>query len=275
MDLDCRGEKIRVTCTLFCYHVAMQMNDPDLGFPGLSLVMADPMFLVVDKPAGLPSVPLKQQGADIPTLLGCVGRLYPEVLSVQDIRPWEGGVVHRLDTATSGLVVVARTSIAWALLIASQKAGLFQKEYEAFSAGIGMAVPGFPPYTGKELGHGDVVTIGCQFRPWGVGRTAVRPLARDAGPDVQRKAAPAWYLTTVVQSQLAQRDGVSGMLCRCRITEGFRHQIRCHLAWAGWPLYGDVLYGGKEAEHLYLRAQSIRFPHPADASIVEVTIDTI
>ncbi len=59
----------------------------------------------------------------------------------------KGGVVHRLDTATSGLVVIARTKEAYASLQAIQKADLFIKEYQALSQSYKPTLlPGFPPY---------------------------------------------------------------------------------------------------------------------------------
>ena len=65
-------------------------------------------FLIADKPHGIPTVPLKGQNPD-GTLLGMVSVQYPEVLNVCGKNPWEGGTCHRLDTATAGLVVFART----------------------------------------------------------------------------------------------------------------------------------------------------------------------
>jgi 23S rRNA pseudouridine1911/1915/1917 synthase len=52
---------------------------------------------------------------------------------------------------------------------------------------------------------------------------------------------------------------------RLRICRGFRHQIRCHLAWLGFPLVNDALYGGisrPEYPGLALLARAIAFPDP-------------
>lgn len=53
-------------------------------------------------------------------------------------------------------------------------------------------------------------------------------------------------------------------LLKIRIKTGRRHQIRAHLAALGHPILGDVLYGGPEADRLYLHASRLRFPHPQD-----------
>lgn len=242
------------------------------------VIAEEPSFLVVDKPAGIPTVPLKQDPPDKETLLSLVARDYPEIYTVQDQKPWEGGVIHRLDTATSGLTVIARTPQAWMFLKAAQQAGLFMKDYKAYSAGPDTSVPpleGFPayPYDNPASLGGCVVRIGCLFRPWGDGRKSVRPVCRDASETILKKASPTWYVTEICYMG---DDEFNGRPCKsfsCRISAGFRHQIRCQLAWAGWPLVGDSLYGGIPADRLGLRAYSIRFPHPQDSSMVEFHVD--
>jgi 23S rRNA pseudouridine1911/1915/1917 synthase len=67
-------------------------------------------------------------------------------------------------------------------------------------------------------------------------------------------------------------------LFRLRIYRGFRHQIRCHLAWMGYPLLNDALYGGRicpDYPGLALRAQSISFPDPVTGEIREYTLPPI
>ncbi|MDY4609222.1 MAG: RNA pseudouridine synthase [Sphaerochaetaceae bacterium] len=258
----------------------MNVSVQDVGLDALEpvIIAEEPSFLVVDKPAGLPTVPLKQDPPGKPTLLGEVAKEYPEILSVQDQRPWEGGMIHRLDTATSGLVVIARTPMAWMLLRASQRAGLYTKDYKAYSAGVNEALSsleGFPayPYDDPARLGGCVVRIGCLFRPWGDGRKAVRPVCKDASETLLKKASPTWYMTEVCYMGDDEVDGRSCKVFSCRINAGFRHQIRCQLAWAGWPLTGDALYGGVPSCRLGLRAYSIRFPHPENAGAVEFRVE--
>jgi 23S rRNA pseudouridine1911/1915/1917 synthase len=56
------------------------------------------------------------------------------------------------------------------------------------------------------------------------------------------------------------------VLCRARILRGFRHQIRCHLAWLGFPILHDSLYGGAGEGVLALRACSLSFDDPLDGA---------
>lgn len=239
------------------------------------IVHEDPAFLVVDKPAKLPTVPLKDDPSGKETLLGLVGSKYPEVLSVAGKNPWEGGVVHRLDTATSGLVVLARTSEAYASLMAIQKAELFIKEYKAVSSRCQVpALPGFPqyPYEDPFACKGKEVSIGSLFRRYGEHQQQVRPVCPDSPKHLLEKTSGTWYLTKVSYSgQTAQ----GAQEFTCRISSGFRHQVRVHLAWSGWPLDGDAVYQGAEQEALALRAVAVLFPHPLYSEPQEFRIDTI
>jgi 23S rRNA pseudouridine1911/1915/1917 synthase len=56
---------------------------------------------------------------------------------------------------------------------------------------------------------------------------------------------------------------------RLEISRGFRHQIRCHLAWLGFPLLGDLLYGGPPGDSpgLALLAEEISFPDPLTGEV--------
>ncbi|MFA7168381.1 MAG: pseudouridine synthase, partial [Sphaerochaetaceae bacterium] len=72
-----------------------------------SIVAESRDWLVADKPSGLPTVPLKSDAPEKDTLLSRVAKEYPEILDIGR-NPWEGGVIHRLDTLTSGLVLIAR-----------------------------------------------------------------------------------------------------------------------------------------------------------------------
>ncbi|MDD3903413.1 MAG: pseudouridine synthase [Sphaerochaeta sp.] len=239
----------------------------------LTVVYEDPAFLVVDKQADLPTVPLKDDPPEKQTLLSLVSRNYPEVLSVCGKNIWEGGVLHRLDTATSGLVVVARTKDAYASLQSIQKADLFWKEYTALSSSFKEPeLPGFPayPYENPYVCGGKEVTIGSLFRRYGENRREVRPVSTDSPRSVLDKSTGTWYTTKVCYSGKTQ-EGANQFTCR--LSSGFRHQVRSHLAWSGWPLDGDVVYAGIEAPNLALRSVAVRFLHPTTQQQIEIRID--
>jgi 23S rRNA pseudouridine1911/1915/1917 synthase len=213
---------------------------------------AAPDYLVVYKPPRMHSAPLKKQedprgnGPAGETLLDWCAARYPELRNPRGRQVWEGGLLHRLDYETRGLVLLARNQAALESLLAQQEAGLFIKEYEALGSGerTGGPLPGFPPYppSGETAPPG---IIRSAFRSYGPGGRVVRPVtfpgegpAPGKGKAAMDRGAP--YETEIT----AWTDAGGCRLFRLRIRRGFRHQIRCHLAWTGWPLLNDPLYGG-------------------------------
>lgn len=239
-----------------------------------ALVYEDHDILVVDKPAHLPTVPLKDDPVEKQTLLGLVSLAYPEVRQVAGQNLWEGGVMHRLDTATSGLVVIARTKEAYASLQALQKAELFFKEYHAVSGGRYVPeLPGFPvyPYEDPYAAKGKEVAIGSLFRRYGENRREVRPVLADSPKHLLDKTTGTWYMTKVTYAG----SGPEGREhFTCRLSSGFRHQVRVHLAWSGWPLVGDEVYHGRSAQNLGLRAVAVELVHPITAKPLEIRIQS-
>ncbi|MDT4762051.1 pseudouridine synthase [Sphaerochaeta sp. PS] len=239
----------------------------------LRVVHEEPSFLVVDKQANLPTVPLKDDPVEKQTLLSLIGDRYPEVLEVSGANVWEGGVLHRLDTATSGLVVVARTKEAYAFLQTIQKADLFWKEYRAQSTlYTPCTIVGFPeyPYEDPFAGKGKEVTIGSLFRRYGTNRREVRPVNAESPKHLLDKSTGTWYLTKVCYSG----EGADGAKqFTCRLSSGFRHQVRAHLAWSGWPLDGDRVYHGLEKTNLSLRSVAVQLLHPVTQQQMEIRVD--
>lgn len=241
--------------------------------PSLALVYEDPFLLIVDKPELLPTVPLKDDPLDKPTLLGLVASSYPEVLSVEGKNAWEGGVLHRLDTPTSGLVVIARTKETYTALQAIGKAELFVKEYRCRSSQRPEAqLPAFPPFPYEDPVScgGREVTIGSLFRHYGDNRRQVRPVLADSPKHLLDKSTGTWYMTKVWYT--GEEEGASTFTCR--LTSGFRHQVRVHMAWSGHPIDGDAVYHGKVQQHLALRAVAVEFPHPITSQTMEIRIDS-
>lgn len=218
---------------------------------------ADSPFLVVSKPAGLPCAPLFEGDASVLTEMI---RLFPEIALVRGKKEVEHGLVHRIDTETGGLVLIATTQQSYDALIESQKAGLFEKWYRAeveHIPGCAEALGGFPPAPPFLSEH---ATIESAFRAFGKGGREVRPVTAESGRAAAKKGGRVLYRTDIALA------GESTALCH--ITRGFRHQVRCHLAWCGFPVRGDRLYnpnarGADESRHdMRFSACKISFPHP-------------
>ena len=183
--------------------------DPDVE---LAVVHEDPHLVVVDKPAGLVVHP--GAGRTAGTLCGALLARYPEMAGVGEAtRP---GIVHRLDAGTSGLLVAARSSLAYDSLVAQLAGRTVQRRYEAICWGN----------VGDDRGLVDAPVGRSGRRP---AQMAVTERGRPArtGYEVRRRygsPAPVTHLS-------------------CRLETGRTHQIRVHLAAIGHPLLGDDVYG--------------------------------
>ena len=221
------------------------------------------------KPPGMHSAPLARSAGEETILDWCLTK-FPEVALLPGRKPGEGGLLHRLDYETQGLMLIARNSKGMEALLMQQKEGKILKEYSALAAKGENALPGFPkeipawPFKGKD---GAPLKIESAFRPYGPGRKAVRPVL----PDGEKKL----YSTEILESSPAtEADLPHCFSLKLRIRKGFRHQIRCHLAWLGLPILNDSLYGGCSIGNglLALRATSIKFTDPSSGEQREYSI---
>lgn len=190
----------------------------------------DATLLVVEKPAGLLSVPGR-----LPEHRDCVitrlQRQYPDALTV-----------HRLDQVTSGLMVFARDAKTHRELSDAFAARHIDKTYEAWVEGI---VEG-------EGGRIDLPLI-CDWpnRPrqvvdHAIGKPALtewRVIERDRGNN----------RTRVVLHPLTGRS----------------HQLRVHMASLGHPITGDAFYGAAPTERVCLHASALGFAHPLTGERLE------
>lgn len=195
------------------------------------VVFEDDDILVVNKPAGRYVHP--SPGHETDSLAEELVRTRPAMRTVGS--PERPGVVHRLDAATSGIMVFAKNRRAYlALRTCFETHKNLKKTYLA-------VVHGRPPQPTGTL----ETTIGR--KPWDP-----RRMACDV-PDGKR-ALTHW-------TTLGHHNGLS--LVEFVIETGRTHQIRVHAAKLGCPIVGDDLYGRKtDRGRLLLHAVEISFPHP-------------
>jgi len=262
-------------------------------------------WLVLYKPPRMHTAPLRP--CEENTLLAWAALRFPEVLKIKGRKEIEGGLVHRLDYDTQGLVLCARTDAAIKALLNQQEAGEVIKEYEAASACLSTDMPpGFPPLPAGRVtpncvrnhvtdctptrdtrfhSGNPLAVIESAFRPFGKGRKAIRPLTAESCYGTKTFCKKDLYRTKILScAEMGEK-----CFFRLRICKGFRHQIRCHLAWIGRPILNDSLYGnfeggtvsatGKETVDLTgrgflaLLACSIEFADPDTGKAVFVNSD--
>ena len=222
---------------------------------GTRIVHVEKDYVVLFKCSGLDTVPLKKE-REKPSLLSFVGELYPECLDVGGANYWEGGILHRLDRPTSGLVLAARSQSFYDKMIAEQEAGRFIKHYMARTEKSAI-LEGFPhfPFTLK-----DGEDISSKFRKYGKGGKSVRPID------------PSSYLYDKTERIYTTHiDRIDGSVFYLTLSRGFRHQIRAHLAWAGCPISGDTQYGGRASDDFGLEAVSISYIEPCSGRKLTIT----
>lgn len=175
--------------------------------------------------------------------------------------PWEGGTLHRLDSATSGLVVFAKTQSFYDSLSAIQAKGGFAKTYIARTTTSDALVTKESPIlaSSKASSKTDApsTTVQSYFRSYGPKGREVRPTL-----DIKRADSEPLYSTLVQRfGSINEGSSCDNQVFYCTIVRGFRHQIRAHLAWLGYPIVGDSLYG-KSSSNGPLMLQCIRISFP-------------
>lgn len=200
----------------------------------LEIVYEDPWLSVINKPAGMLSVPGKEDAVSVYSLMR---EQYPEA---------DGPLtVHRLDIATSGLMLIAKTKRVHQNLQAQFKNRLVRKRYVALLEGI---VP-------KDKGTVDLPLC-------------LNPLDRPRQMVHTEHGKPA-----ITDYQVLERlDGKRTRIAFYPRT-GRTHQLRIHAAHPlglHCPIIGDELYGEK-ADRLYLHAEYLEFTHPITGETVRIT----
>ena len=201
----------------------------------LEIVYEDPWLSVINKPAGMLSVPGKEDAVSVYSLMR---EQYPEA---------DGPLtVHRLDMATSGLMLIAKTKRVHQNLQAQFKNRLVRKRYVALLEGI---VP-------KDKG----TTVDLPL--------CLNPLDRPRQMVHTEHGKPA-----ITDYQVLERlDGKRTRIAFYPHT-GRTHQLRIHAAHPlglHCPIIGDELYGEK-ADRLYLHAEYLEFTHPITGETVRIT----
>jgi tRNA pseudouridine32 synthase/23S rRNA pseudouridine746 synthase len=209
----------------------------------LTVVHADDALIVLDKPAGLLAVP--GRGPDKQDCLSARAQArWPDAL-----------VVHRLDMATSGLVVMARGLAHQRNLSRAFETRQVDKRYTAVVAGA-LANP--MPDNGWNL-IDRPITVDWPNRPRSI-----------VSHELGKPSLTRW------RHHATQRPALhAGITTRLELepVTGRTHQLRVHLQAIGHAIVGDALYANAEqqamADRLLLHAHWLQLPHPVDGQRIE------
>lgn len=197
------------------------MDSPDLFF-----LHVDTGLLVVVKPSGLPAVP------------GRPAHLHDCAATRAQARYPDAQVVHRLDMATSGLMLLARGADSQRALSRQFAQHEVEKTYVALVAGR----------PAQDCGEIDL------------------PLAADWPARPKQKVDPERGKPSLTRYRLIGHDPVRDVSrLELRPVTGRTHQLRVHLQAIGHPILGDALYapdGPAFAPRLMLHASGLRLDHP-------------
>lgn len=217
--------------------VELPTADPDVDF---DVVYQDEDLIVVDKPSGLVVHP--GSGHPDRTLVNGLLSRFPDLANVGE--PFRPGIVHRLDSGTSGLLVVARSSDAYSRLVDMIGRHEVERRYLVL-------VWGHP--------NEDDFTVDA-------------PIGRDPRDPRKMTVVPSGK-EAVTHFRVLEHFGDSDMtLLECELETGRTHQIRVHLRAIGHPVVGDPTYGGQRPDLVlnrpFLHAEALEFHHPSTNEIV-------
>ncbi|MDX6330700.1 MAG: rRNA synthase [Streptomycetaceae bacterium] len=214
--------------------------------PGMGIVYEDDHVVVIDKPVGVAAHP--SPGWTGTTVIGGLAAAGYRISTSGAAE--RQGIVHRLDVGTSGLMVVAKSEIAYTLLKQQFRERTVDKRYHAL-------VQGHPdPMSG----------------------TIDAPIGRHPNHDYK------WAVTAEGKPSVTHYDLVeafrSASLLDVKLETGRTHQIRVHMAAHRHPCVGDLTYGADptlakrlKLERQWLHAVRLGFEHPEDGRWVEFESD--
>jgi 23S rRNA pseudouridine1911/1915/1917 synthase len=206
----------------------------------LAVLHEDAWLVVANKPAGMPSHPLRADERG--TLASALLARYPEMGGVGH-SPLEPGILHRLDTDTSGVMLAARDATTFQALHAAHRGGKFDKRYLAFCSG----------------------QLQAPRRIYGYLRADRRRVRVEADPFDGAKPIETEILSATAHGEFC--------LVEVRVPFAARHQVRAQLAALGHPIAADTLYGGAELAGLtrhFLHASQLAFEHPHTQRAIRV-----
>ncbi|GFI41524.1 RluA family pseudouridine synthase [Thomasclavelia cocleata] len=205
----------------------------------LKIVYEDKDIIVVDKPTGMIVHP--SPGIINGTLVNALLYHCKDLSGINGVnRP---GIVHRIDKETSGLLMIAKNDAAHRSLSNQLKTHSVTRRYVALVHGV------IPHVQGK----------------------IDAPIGRNPNDRQSMTVTRTNSKNAVTNFTVIKRYKNMSMI-ECRLETGRTHQIRVHMSYIGYPVYGDPKYGRRKDDFSYgqfLHAKKLGFIHPATQKYME------
>ncbi len=205
----------------------------------LKIVYEDKDVIVVDKPTGMIVHP--SPGIIKGTLVNALLYHCKDLSGINGVnRP---GIVHRIDKETSGLLMIAKNDAAHRSLSNQLKTHSVTRRYVALVHGV------IPHVQGK----------------------IDAPIGRNPNDRQSMTVTRTNSKNAVTNFTVIKRYKNMSMI-ECRLETGRTHQIRVHMSYIGYPVYGDPKYGRRKDDFSYgqfLHAKKLGFIHPTTRKYME------
>lgn len=227
----------------------------------ISIIFEDSDLLIINKPAGI-TVNRAETTKNEKTIQDWSENYISIKYQVSSIKYGEegwtpelefyqrGGIVHRLDKETSGILVLAKTPEAFVALQKQFKERTIKKTYVALAHGI------ITPKKG-EIG----MPVGRL--PWNRNRFGVLPGGKESKTNY---TVLAYYISPIKKEKLT--------LVELYPQSGRTHQIRVHLKYINHPIFADSLYAGRKTARADRKILTRVFLHATKISLIHPTTHT-
>jgi len=220
----------------------------------LKILHEDEALLVVNKPAGLPT--LSDPDKKTESLAHEILITHPELSSIP-----EYGIAHRLDNDTSGIICIGKTAVAYDKIRTQFSQGMAKKEYVALVSG-----------TAPESGNIDNPIAHHPKKK----KKMVVCESESRASELKGREAHTSFVALKDYTYPHNGESFPYTLLSVSISTGVRHQIRAHMSWIGLPIAGDRLYQNpaRRAEDTlplkrhFLHAGKIELVHPTTGSMI-------
>ncbi len=244
--------------------------------PEVEILFEDSDLLVVNKPVGLTVHP--GNGVDLSeTLAGWLKAQQKISSDFSDWLSWDeevveqqrAGIVHRLDKVTSGVMVVAKNPELHQKLSEQFASREASRLYWAVIEGSVTTLQKRRPAKIDALLRKTPITLGLRMTPEGLG-SLVSQLDRDPYDRTRFGVCHEGGRRALTHfCEISKSDQWS--LIELKLETGRTHQIRVHLSFLGFPIYGDELYGGRHHSRVLLHAHTLSFRHPKTSKILSIS----